>query len=109
MSQFMESMWQFIEVLKNFAQAYYPLVTLVTTVIGFVLGLRTGFWTRVARKIRDFWRTDVRALKAEKAALADKLKRVHDAFEDDNNIWLRQPVIKPDRYNASLQSSIPIL
>jgi cellulose biosynthesis protein BcsQ len=103
------SVSQFIEALKDFARDYYPLVALVTTVIGFTLGLRTGFWTRVLRKIVDFWRTDVRTLKAERAALAEKLQRVHDAFEDDNNIWLRQPVIKPDRYNSSLQSSIPIL
>jgi cellulose biosynthesis protein BcsQ len=97
-----------IEAAKEFAQAYYPLVALVMAVVGVVLGVRS-IWTRAVHKIMDFWRTDVRELKAEKAALSEKLKRVHDAFEDDNNIWLRQPVIKPDRYNASLQSSIPIL
>jgi chromosome partitioning protein len=103
------SLSQLIETSKEFAQAYYPLVALITTVIGFILGLRTGFWTRILRKIADFWRTDVRSLRSQNAELAEKLQRVRDAFDDDNNIWLRTPVIRPDRYSASLQSSIPIL
>jgi cellulose biosynthesis protein BcsQ len=103
------SFFQFIEPLKEFAQAYYPLIALVTTVIGFLFGLRTGFWTRVIAKFADFWRTDIRRLKARNTELAETLERVRDAFDDDNNLWLRNPVIKPDRYDPKLQASIPII
>ena len=60
-------------------------------------------------KFRDMWRTDIRALKAENAELAHTLNRVRDAFKDNNNMWLRQPVNKPDGYDERLQKSIPIL
>src|SRR6266576_1576819 len=93
----------FMEVAKDFAQAYYPLVALVTTVIGFAFGLKTGFWSRDIGKIADFWRTDIRALKTRNAELTEKLQRVRDAFHDDNNLWLRTPVMKPPRYNSDLQ------
>ncbi|GEM_PF-5961260 len=99
-----------IEWMRDFAQAYYPLVVLITTVIGFLFGLRIGFWSRVLGKIRDFWNTDIRLLKAKNAELTETLKRVRDAFEDDNNLWLRSPVMKqPERYDGKLQDSIPIL
>jgi chromosome partitioning protein len=99
-----------IEWMRDFAQAYYPLVVLITTVIGFLFGLRIGFWSRVLGKIRDFWNTDIRLLKAKNAELTETLKRVRDAFEDDNNLWLRSPVMKqPERYDGKLQHSIPIL
>jgi len=95
--------------MRVFAQAYYPLVVLITTVIGFLFGLRTGFWSRVFGKIRDFWSTDIRLLKAKNAELTETLDRVRDAFDDDNNLWLRRPVLKPERYHRMLQESIPIL
>jgi cellulose biosynthesis protein BcsQ len=100
---------QVIEWLKDFANTYAPLVVLVTTVIGFVLGLKTGFWSRVLGKIRDFWNTDIRLLKSKNAELTATLDRVRDAFDDDNNLWLRTPVVKPARYDAALRTSIPIL
>jgi cellulose biosynthesis protein BcsQ len=100
---------QVVEWLREFAQAYYPLVVLITSVIGFLFGLRTGFWSRVFGKIRDFWSTDIRLLKSRNTELTGKLDRVRDAFDDDNNLWLRNPVTKPERYDARLQNSIPIL
>jgi cellulose biosynthesis protein BcsQ len=94
---------------KEFAQAYYPVVGLITTILGLLFGIRYGFWSKVWSKIRDFWRTDIRLLKSQNAELTQKLHRVRDAFDDDNNLWLRNPVTKPERYNARLQESIPIL
>src|SRR5258708_25007051 len=98
-----------IELMRDFAQAYYPLVVLITTVIGFLFGLRTGFWSRVFGKIRDFWNTDIRLLKAKNAELTETLDRVRDAFDDDNNLWLRKTDLKPERYHRILEESIPIL
>jgi Mrp family chromosome partitioning ATPase len=62
-------------------------------------------WT----KLRLFWSTDVRELKEQRSNLEDKLNRVRDAFGEDNNLWLRQPIIRPERYDARMQQSIPIL
>jgi hypothetical protein len=101
------SWYQVIEWLKDFSQAYSSLVVLVTTVIGFVFGLRTGFWSRVVGKIRDLWNTDIRLLKARNARLTETLDRVRDAFDDDNNLWLRNPVTRAERYDARLLDSIP--
>jgi chromosome partitioning protein len=98
-----------IELMRDFAQAYYPLVVLTTTVIGFVFGLRIGFWSRVLGKLRDFWNTDIQLLKAKNAELTGTLNRVRDAFDDDNNLWLRTPVIQPQCYHNRLQDSIPVL
>jgi cellulose biosynthesis protein BcsQ len=103
------SWYQVIEWLKDFSQAYSSLVVLVTTVIGFVFGLRTGFWSRVVGKIRDLWNTDIRLLKARNARLTETLDRVRDAFDDDNNLGLRNPVTRAERYDARLLDSIPIL
>src|SRR5258708_13845731 len=99
-----------IEWMRDFAQAYYPLVVLTTTVIGFAFGLRIGFWSRVLGKLRDFWNTDIQLLKAKNAELTRTLNRVCDAFDDDNNLWRRKPVVKqPEHYDRALQESIPIL
>jgi cellulose biosynthesis protein BcsQ len=99
----------FIEYLKEFAQAYYPIVALVATVLTLLFGIQHGLWTKVWPKIRDFWRTDIRLLKAQNAELTEQLDRVRDAFDDDNNLWLRNPVVKLERYDTKLQASIPIL
>src|SRR5712692_2576689 len=99
-----------IEWLRDFAQAYYPLIASITTVAGLLFGWRNGLWSRVFRKIRDAWNTDVWLLKAKNAELIETLNRVRVAFDDDNNIWLRRPVIKqPEHYHKRLQDSIPIL
>jgi chromosome partitioning protein len=99
-----------IEWVRDFAQAYYPLVALTTTVTGLLFGWRTGLWSRIFEKIRDVWNTDIRLLKAKNAELTETLNRVRDAFDDDNNLWLRRPVMKqPDHYHKRLQDSIPIL
>src|ERR1700730_5224278 len=103
------SVWQVIDWLKDFAQAYTPLVVLITTVIGFIFGLRTNFWSRLRGKIKDFWNTDIRMLKGNNNELTAKLDRVRDAFIDDNNLWRRTPVDKPAGYDTALQTSIPII
>ena len=99
-----------IEWLREFAQAYYPLIASTTTIAGLFFGWRNGLWSRVSGKIRDAWNTDVRLLKAKNAELLETLNRVRAAFDDDNNIWLRLPVIKqPEHYHTRLQDSILIL
>ena len=103
------SLSQIIDAAAQFAHKYGDLVALIVTLIGFAFGIRTGFFSHAWHKFMDFWRTDIRALKSENAELTGKLARVRDAFDDDNNIWLRTPIIKPPRYSASLQSSIPIV
>src|SRR5262252_1423265 len=104
------SLFYVIEWMREFAQAYYPLVVLITSVLGLVFSVRIGFWSRALAKLRDFWNTDIRLLKAKNAELTKTLSRVRDAFDDDNNLWLRSPVVKqPERYDRKLQDSIPIL
>lgn len=100
---------QIFAAILDFAQTYGPLIGLVTSVVGFVFGLRTGFWGRLWCKLRDIWRTDISVLKAENAELTQTLHRVRDAFKDDNNLWLRQPINKPEGYDRRLHRSIPIL
>src|SRR6516225_4298888 len=102
------NIWQFIEQLKDFAQAYTPLAVFTTTLIGFVFGLKTNFWSHLRGKLKDFWNTDIQNLKNKNRELTAKLDRVRDAFIDDNNLWRRTPVDKPPRYDADLQASIPI-
>ena len=103
------NIWQFIEQLKDFAQAYTPLAVLTTTLIGFVFGLKTNLWSHLRGKLKDFWNTDIQTLKNKNRELTAKLDRVRDAFIDDNNLWRRTPVDKPPRYDADLQASIPII
>src|ERR1700722_16269623 len=103
------NLYQVIDRLREFAQAYYPLVVLVTSAFTLLLGLKTGLLPKVFEKIRDFWNTDIRLLKTRNAELTGTLKRVRDAFDDDNNLWLRNPVIKPGRCDARLRDRDPIL
>ena len=103
------NIWQFIEQLKDFAQAYTPLAVFTTTLIGFVFGLKTNLWSHLRGKLKDFWNTDIQNLKNKNRELTAKLDRVRDAFIDDNNLWRRTPVDKPPRYDADLQASIPII
>lgn len=99
-----------IDWLRDFTQAYYPLIASITTIAGLLFGWRNGLWSRVFKKIRDAWNTDIRLLKAKNAELTETLNRVRVAFDEDNNIWLRRPVIKqPEHYHKRLQDSIPIL
>ena len=98
-----------IDIVKEFAKDYYPLVALIATVLALLFGSRTGWWQRTWSKIRDFWRTDIRELKKEKAELEQRLIRVRDAFDDDNNLWLRQPITPSTRYHSAIQDSIPIV
>jgi cellulose biosynthesis protein BcsQ len=99
-----------IEWLRDFAQAYHPLIASIGTVGGLFFGWRNGLWSRVFSKMRDAWNTDIRLLKAKNAELIATLNRVRVAFDDDNNVWLRRPVIKqPEHYHNRLQDSIPIL
>lgn len=100
---------ELIEIAKEFAREYYYLAAFIVLVLGVVFGSRSGFWHRAGEKIRDFWRTDIRELKREKAEIEARLTRVRDAFDDDNNLWLRQPIAKPAQYDASFRKSIPIL
>jgi chromosome partitioning protein len=101
---------QAVEWLRIFAQAYEPLVALGLTVVGVIFGIKTtGLWWRAWARIKDFCSTDIRLLKRQNEELAAKLDRVRDAFDDDNNLWLRTPVVKPARYDAAVRGSIPIL
>jgi chromosome partitioning protein len=95
--------------MRDFAQAYYPLLVLITSVIGLIFGLKTNFWSHLWEKIKDLWSTDIRTLKNKNRELTAKLDRVRDAFIDDNNLWLRTPVEKPSLYDKHLQASIPII
>lgn len=94
---------------KDTAKEYYPLFMIVTGLVGALFGHRHGWWHSLWTKLRLFWSTDVRELKEQRSKLEDKLNRVRDAFGEDNNLWLRQPVIRPERYDARMQRSIPIL
>src|SRR6266404_7489944 len=109
-------MYELLGSVKEFAKEYYPIVALTVTFFGIFFGARGGLFQIMWSKIKDFWRTDIRELKKCNLELKNcnlefeqKLKRVRDAFDDDNNLWLRNPVVKPERYDAKLQASIPIL
>jgi len=97
---------------KDVASEYGPIASLaggIATVLGFLLGVRYSIWSKAWNKVRDFWRTDTRELKAQNSELTDRLVRVRDAFKDDNNLWLREPVGRPDGYDRHMHESIPIL
>lgn len=50
------------------------------------------------------------ALAQDNAALKGKLARVRDAFEgDENDLWQRTPIERPENYDAAMRNSIPIL
>jgi hypothetical protein len=83
---------------KDLAKEYYPLFMIVTGISGALFGHRHGWWYSIWNKLHFFWSTDVRELKKQTEKLQDKLSRVRDAFGEDNNLWLRQPIIRPDRY-----------
>src|SRR5438477_10166934 len=91
-----------VEIVKEFAKDYYPLVGLVATVLALLFGSRAGWWQRTWSKIRDFWRTDIRELKKEKAELEQRMICVRDSFDDDNNLWLRQPITPSTRYHSAI-------
>src|SRR3979411_2697853 len=102
----------FMQWVKNLATEYGPIASLlggIATVLGFLLGVRYSVWSKAWNKVREFWRTDIRELKAQNAELTDRLVRVRDAFNDDNNLWLRDPVGKPEGYDRHMHESIPIL
>jgi cellulose biosynthesis protein BcsQ len=94
---------------KEIAKEYYPLFVIVSGLLGALFGHRHGWWYSIWNRLHFFWSTDVRELKKQTEELQDRLNRVRDAFGEDNNLWLRQPVIRPDRYDAKIRQSIPIL
>jgi chromosome partitioning protein len=94
---------------NSFIKEYYPLLSLISATLTVLFGVRFGWWQTVWNKVRSFWRTDVRALKRQNAELNNKLAQVRDAYHDDNDLWLREPINKPTGYDVSLQRSIPIL
>jgi len=82
---------------------------ILSAVSGVLFGHRKGWWYSIWNKLQFFWSTDVRELKKQTGELENKLNRVRDAFGEDNNLWLRQPIIRPERYDARIRRSIPIL
>lgn len=94
---------------NSFLKEYYPLLSLISATLTFLFGVRFGWWQTVLNKIRSFWQTDIRALKHQNAELNNKLAQVRDAYHDDNDLWLREPIAKPAGYDVSLQRSIPII
>jgi cellulose biosynthesis protein BcsQ len=100
---------QLIDFVKDAAKEYYPLFVIVSGVSGALFGHRQGWWYSIWNKLRVFWSTDVHELKKQTGELEAKLNRVRDAFGEDNNLWLRQPIIRPERYDAKIRQSIPIL
>jgi cellulose biosynthesis protein BcsQ len=100
---------QLIDVVKDAAKEYYPLFVIASGVSGALFGHRQGWWYSIWNKVRVFWSTDVHELKKQTGELEAKLNRVRDAFGEDNNLWLRQPIIRPERYDAKIRQSIPIL
>jgi cellulose biosynthesis protein BcsQ len=100
---------ELVEVLKEFSKEYGSLIKMTFGVVAIPFGGYTLFRRKVWKKIQDFWRTDIRELKKRSAELEGRLDRVRDAFNANNDLWLRQPVGKPLDYDANIQSSIPIL
>jgi cellulose biosynthesis protein BcsQ len=100
---------QLIDVVKDAAKEYYPLFVIASGVSGALFGHRQGWWYSIWNKLRVFLSTDVHELKKQTGELEDKLNRVRDAFGEDNNIWLRKPIVQPEWYAAKFQQSIPIL
>jgi len=100
---------ELLAALKDAAKEYYPLVAIVSAVSGALFGHSQGWWYSIWNKLKFFWSTDVRELKKQAGELENKLNRVRDAFGEDSNIWLRQPIIPPEGYAAKFRQSIPIL
>jgi cellulose biosynthesis protein BcsQ len=94
---------------KDIAKEYYPLFMILSGAFTALFGHRRGWWHPIWQKLQLFWSTDVRELKNQTQELKDKLNRVRAAFGEDNNLWLRQPITRPERYDARMQQSIPIL
>ena len=96
------------DLVNSFVKEYYYLLWLCFAILTLLFG---GYrWGRkIWHKLSAFWRTDVRELKRLNRELEQKLSRVRTAFDAGNHLWLRQPIVKPERYDAKIQNSIPIL
>jgi cellulose biosynthesis protein BcsQ len=98
-----------IDAIEDLAKEYYPIVGIISAVWAILFGHRRGLWSQIWQKLSEFWRTDVIELKKHNTVLEQKLSLVRGAFVDGNDLWLRGPIVKPDRYDTKIPQSIPIL
>jgi chromosome partitioning protein len=123
-----------IDALKDFANNYSSLITLVVTAIGGVATVFFGgklFHSLVQHRIRHLEgeldenraalsqrdqelnaaRIELAEVTLKAKALTDKMQRISGAFEGKhNNIWLRNsPQPRPDDYDEKVQKGIPII
>jgi cellulose biosynthesis protein BcsQ len=103
-----ENIHDFISSLLGFTREYGSLIWICIGVLTIPFGGYALFGKKALQKIVDFWRTDIRELKKSNYALQDKLAHVRDAFDENNDLWMRVPT-KPEGYHERIQQSIPIM
>jgi hypothetical protein len=124
----------FVEFLETITKEYGSVISVITGILGLLFTILFGgrlFQKLVRHRIEhlevqlDDARHQISQYKAEIAtqnahlelaekdrnAVTAKLARVRLAFtgSDDQNVWLKGPIITPDNYHSIMPKSIPIM
>src|SRR5262249_52544933 len=105
---FVMGVGELLRSLVDFVKEYGSLISIGVGLVAVPFGGYELFKRKVWRKLKDLWRTDIRQLKARIQHAEQRLDGVRRAFDDNNDIWLRQPVDSPPGYDKSVRESIPI-